>query len=265
MSTTGNKEVLQRAVDRHDIDSSIFQGRYVNFQQGKYTDEFIYGRYQMFEEIDRILNSLPEDARVLDLGCGTGHFSSYIKSRGYSVTGLDPSTKMLGYARENFPDITFVEGYSNALPFEDNYFDLIISIEVLRYLDADIVFKSYQEIMRTLKPGGKTFITHVNGLATEGYYFFYHAKRILNKLRGKEYHNAYFTSVSKEEATLKEIGFKNISCIGRMFATIRTGYKFGKTVGKKYAQLMEIINNKQRFDKGFYRNLAGHLIVIAEK
>lgn len=262
---SNDKEIIKRAVERHDIDSSIFQGRYVNFKQGKYTDEFIYGRYQMFEEIDNILSHLPKGARVLDLGCGTGHFSTYIKTLGYDVAGLDPSAKMLEYARQNFPEISFVEGYSNALPFEDNTFDLIISIEVLRYLDRKIVIESYEEIYRTLKPGGKTFITHVNTFATEGYYVFYHAKKLLHKIKGTEYHNAYFTSADKEQRLLKRIGFKNISCIGRMFASVRTAYKLGKTVGKAYAKLLEIVNSKQRFEKSGFKNFTGHLIVIAEK
>jgi ubiquinone/menaquinone biosynthesis C-methylase UbiE len=262
---SNDKETIKRAVERHDIDSSIFQGRYVNFQQGKYTDEFIYGRYQMFEEIDTILAQLPKGAKVLDLGCGTGHFSSYIKSLGYDVTGLDPSTKMLNYARENFPDIIFVEGYSNDLPFEENTFDLIISIEVLRYLDTQIVIESYKDMHRTLKPGGKIFITHVNTLATEGYFIFYHLKKIAHTFKGKEYHSSYFTSAQKEKRVLKEIGFKNIHCIGRMFATVRTGYKFGKTIGKAYAKILETFNPKQRFIKTMFKNLAGHLIVIAEK
>jgi len=262
---SNDKKVIKRAVERHDIDSSIFQGRYVNFTQGKYTDEFIYGRYQMFEEIDTILSKLPKGAKVLDLGCGTGHFSSYIKTLGYDVTGLDPSTKMLDYSRQNFPDITFVEGYSNTLPFEANTFDLIISIEVLRYLDTKIVKESYEDIYRTLKPGGKIFITHVNTLATEGYFLFYHLKKVLHALKGTEYHNAYFTSANKEERILKQIGFKHISCIGRMFASVRTGYKFGKTIGKTYAKLLEIFNSKQRFEKSIFKNFSGHLIVIAEK
>ncbi len=260
-----NKKVIEKAVERHDIDSSIFQGRYVNYQQGKYTDEFIYGRYQMFEEIDQILSKLPKGARVLDLGCGTGHFSTYIKTLGYDVTGLDPSTKMLNYARQNFPDITFVEGYSNALPFEAATFDLVISIEVLRYLDTKIVFESYEEMYRVLKPGGKIFITHVNTLATEGYYIFYHLKKVFHTFKGKEYHSAYFTSPKKEASVLKPMGFKNISCVGRMFATVRTGYKFGKTIGKSYAKILEVVNKKQRFENSAYANFTGHLIVIAEK
>jgi ubiquinone/menaquinone biosynthesis C-methylase UbiE len=260
-----DKKIIKKAVDRHDIDSSIFQGRYVNFALGKYTDEFIYGRYQMFDEIDRILCTLPKGANVLDLGCGTGHFSEYIKTLGYEVTGLDPSTKMLDYARNNFPDITFIEGYSNALPFADASFDLVISIEVLRYLDTKIVLESYNDIYRVLKPNGKMFITHVNTLATEGYYIFYHAKKLFHKLKGSEYHSAYFTSASKEFKTLKPIGFKNIVCIGRMFATVRMGYKFGKSIGRTYAQILEKFNPKQRFEKSKFKNFSGHLIVIAEK
>ena len=260
-----DKEIIKRAVKRHDIDSSIFQGRYVNYKQGKYTDEFIYGRYQMFEEIDSILSNLTKGSKVLDLGCGTGHFSTYINALGYNVTGLDPSTKMLDYARQNFPEITFVEGYSNDLPFENDTFDLIISIEVLRYLDTKIVIESYKDIYRTLKPGGKMFITHVNTLATEGYYIFYHLKKLIHTIKGTEYHSAYFTSASKEKRTLNHIGFINISCIGRMFATVRTAYKFGKTIGKTYAKFLEKINSNQRFEKSKFKNFTGHLIVIAEK
>jgi ubiquinone/menaquinone biosynthesis C-methylase UbiE len=225
-------QVLRRAVERHDIDSSIFQGRYVNFQQGKYTDEFIYGRYQLFEEIDRVLERLPSGSRVLDLGCGTGHFADYIRRSGHKVVGLDPSTKMLAFARANFPEIEFIEGYSNDLPFEADYFDCIVSIEVLRYLNDVEVRKTYSEIKRTLRPGGITVVTHVNTLSTEGYLVFYRLKRLLSQMAGRPIHNTYFTSASREERLLSELGFENIESIGRMSATVRVGYKLGKTVGR---------------------------------
>ena len=74
-----------KAIKRHDIDSGIFQGRYVNYQLGKYTDPFIYGRYMLFEEVMEDLAKLPAGARVLDLGCGTGHLSEMIKKKGFEV------------------------------------------------------------------------------------------------------------------------------------------------------------------------------------
>ena len=50
-----------------------------------------------------------------------------------------------------------------------------------------------------------------------------------------------------------------------MFATVRTGYKFGKSIGKAYAKVLEKFNPKQRFVKSAFKNFSGHLIVIAEK
>ena len=51
-SDINNRKLLEDrdlAKKRHDLDSGIFQGRYINFKLGRYTDEFIYGRYQIFE------------------------------------------------------------------------------------------------------------------------------------------------------------------------------------------------------------------------
>jgi ubiquinone/menaquinone biosynthesis C-methylase UbiE len=258
-------EVRKKAIERHDVDSSIFQGSYEDFKLGKYTNEFIYGRYQIFDEIDKVLTALPKGSRILDLGCGTGHFSNYMRQRGYEVVGLDPSTKMLDFARKNFPDITFVEGISSALPFEENTFDLIISIEVLRYLHPKDVEDSYTEVYRTLKKDGIFFVTHVNRFATDGYFFFYHMQYYLNKLKGKQYHNCYFTTPGKEESLMKRAGFRDINTIGRMFGSIRIGYKLGKSIGRAWAKVVNKINSKEHFTSNPGKAVAGHLIITAKK
>jgi hypothetical protein len=50
-----------------------------------------------------------------------------------------------------------------------------------------------------------------------------------------------------------------------MFGSIRIGYKFGKSVGKAWAKLLEKISAKQRFSSGPLLNFAGHLFMIAQK
>lgn len=249
---------------RHDLDSGIFQGRYVNFKLGKYTDEFIYGRYQIFEEVKKDLDQLPQGAKVLDLGCGTGHLCEFIREKGFEVVGLDPSEGMLSHARENFPDIEFVEGVSVALPFDEGTFDYVVSIEVLRYLNPKDVEETYKEVYRVLKPGGFFHITHVNKWATDYYLLFYNLVKLMTNLRGKKYHNCYFTSGSRENKLVKAAGFKKAESIGRMFASVRIGFKFGKLIGRTYAKFLEIVNSKQYF-KGFYSSFAGHLITRGYK
>src|SRR5438309_7081427 len=102
MSTDKVVELREQAVERHNLDSGIFQGRYDDFSRGRFTDEFIYGRYQIFEEVEEKLVQLAPAGKVLDLGCGTGHFSNYIFNKGFEVHAIDPSVKMLEYASTNF-------------------------------------------------------------------------------------------------------------------------------------------------------------------
>jgi ubiquinone/menaquinone biosynthesis C-methylase UbiE len=265
MSTDKVLTSRQQAIERHNIDSGIFQGRYMDFSRGRFTDEFIYGRYQVFEEVEKELKILQPGSRVLDLGCGTGHFSKYIFSKGFEVHAIDPSLKMLDFAKQNFPEINFLEGIASSIPFPDNFFDLIISIEVLRYLDTEDVKRAYAEMHRVLKPGGRILITHVNTFASDGYYFFYHIKQTILKLFRKPLHACYFTTPDREVQLAKEAGFSSAVSTGRMFGSIRIAYKFGKLAGRSYARFLEVFSRNQNFDSGLSRSLAGHLILTASK
>tara|TARA_Y100000994_G_scaffold228268_1_gene212414 strand:- start:120 stop:926 length:807 start_codon:yes stop_codon:yes gene_type:complete len=263
LSESDKSKVLEDrklAKNRHDLDSGIFQGRYVNYKLGRFTDEFIYGRYQIFEEVKNDLKRLKPNAKVLDLGCGTGHLSKYIKDKGFEVIGLDPSLKMLQFAKNNFSDISFVEGISANLPFEDNLFDYVVSIEVLRYLNAKDVEKTYKEILRILKDSGFFNVTHVNKYAFDMYFIFYNMKKFLIEFNGQKYHNCYFTTSNKETKLIGNVGFKEVKSVGRMDATIRIAYKFGSFFGRLYSLLKEIFNKKQIY-KGPLKENSGHLII----
>jgi ubiquinone/menaquinone biosynthesis C-methylase UbiE len=172
---------------------------------------------------------------------------------------------MLAYARQNFPDIEFIDGVSNDLPFEDNSFDLILSIEVMRYLHQTDIIKTYKEVHRILKKDGYFFVTHVNKLATDFYYLFYQLKGFIKKAKQSSYQNCYFTSSAKELKNLSNAGFSKAWGVGRMFGSIRIGYKFGKSVGTAWAKLLEKFSPKQKFSSGPLRSLAGHLFMMAQK
>ena len=47
--------------------------------------------------------------KILDLGCGMGHYSKYIKDKGFEVVGIDFSNEMLKIAKENESTIRFIE------------------------------------------------------------------------------------------------------------------------------------------------------------
>jgi SAM-dependent methyltransferase len=54
--------------------------------------------------LDRFCAVLPKDARILDLGCGSGEpMARHLIDRGYDVTGLDSSSQMIEMFHRNFP------------------------------------------------------------------------------------------------------------------------------------------------------------------
>ncbi len=74
--------------------------------------------------------------KVLEIGCGTGHFARYFKELGADVTGIDTSPEMLKVARDDSKgiEINFAAGDAYKLPFPDNSFDLVAMITVLEFI-----------------------------------------------------------------------------------------------------------------------------------
>jgi ubiquinone/menaquinone biosynthesis C-methylase UbiE len=262
MKTT---EIRDLAIERHNIDAEFFQNTYSDIITANKAYPFKYGRNLVLQDLEEILNSLPRNAKVLDIGSGTGHLTNWIAGKNLDVVGMEPSVNMIGFARQNFPQIKFVEGISSALPFEESQFDLIIAFEVFRYLDKSENKKSFAEVYKVLKPGGTFFFTQVNKYATDFYYPFYYLKKVAFKILKKTYHYCFFTTPAMQERLLKEENFSHVKAYGRMAASIRLAYKFGKGMGDFYVRLMEKAFGKQKFNRQPYKALAGHLVIIAKK
>ena len=103
--------------------------------------------------------------KILDLGCGRGYdimkAAKIVGENGMAV-GFDITAAMLDVAREaaeksNLTNVRFVQGDLEVLPFDDNYFDVIISNCAINH--ADDKEKVYNEIYRILKVGGNFVIS----------------------------------------------------------------------------------------------------------
>ena len=101
--------------------------------------------------------------RVLEIGVGTGlslpHYPQVDE-----LVGVDPSEPMLRRARrraaELARDVRLVEAPAEALPFEDERFDTVVSLAVLCTVDDPA--RVLREIRRVLRPGGRfVFLEHV--------------------------------------------------------------------------------------------------------
>ncbi len=102
--------------------------------------------------------------RVLDLGCGEGYGADLLADRAAEVAGLDLAPEAVYHARLKYhrPNLHFDYGDVYALPYEDDRFDAVVSLQVLEHLHEPDRYM--QEIVRVLRPGGRAFLTTPNRL-----------------------------------------------------------------------------------------------------
>lgn len=74
---------------------------------------------------------MPENAKILDVGCGSGTLAKFWKEQRYDVTGLDISDRSLEITCSK--SIYCVKGDVKKLPFDDNTFDLVYSDGLLEH------------------------------------------------------------------------------------------------------------------------------------
>lgn len=102
--------------------------------------------------------------RVLDLGCGTGRHLIFLSKKGFEVYGMDASPKALEMAskwliEENEKAELHLDRIEHNFPYEDKFFDAIISIQVIHHNLIKDIISTVKEIERILKKGSIIFIT----------------------------------------------------------------------------------------------------------
>jgi ubiquinone/menaquinone biosynthesis C-methylase UbiE len=104
--------------------------------------------------LDRLMQTVPPGARVLDLACGTGALSVVLDQALITrqVLGVDLTMSELEIARRRAPHGQFVRGRVQQLPFADVSLDCVLChMALMLFDDVDIVLR---EVTRVLRPGG---------------------------------------------------------------------------------------------------------------
>ena len=136
----------------------------------KYDSWYTRPRGIMYDRIEKkaVRRLLPKEGKglkLLDIGCGTGHWSRFFCDCGFEVTGVDASQSMLDMARsKNILGASFQLGDARALPFGESEFDVATLITTLEFVQSPE--KVITEAVRCLrKPGGILIIAALNDLA----------------------------------------------------------------------------------------------------
>lgn len=115
--------------------------------------------------IEFIQKNYGTDAEICDIGCGAGPVTYELLRIGYTPFALDFSEDMLKNAKKRINTLNnvgcpLINGNSESLPFPDNYFDCVVCLGVISYVEhyENII----KEIERILKPGGTSIVTYRN-------------------------------------------------------------------------------------------------------
>jgi ubiquinone/menaquinone biosynthesis C-methylase UbiE len=250
-----------RAVEIHTDQAGLFDDRYRAMVTDPYRSTFTYGRKQIEALIEHEIVGMGPGTRALDVGCGTGFNVRRLSQRQYSVVGIEPSEGMREKAREHNPGIDIRDGDIEELPFADGCFDLVIAIEVVRYLRDPA--RALAEVARVLAPGGKAIITAAPLLSLSGYALFNVLSSRVNLPWFTKMKQSFMTAASARRAMLVA-GFHDVHVHGRFLGGWHAIGKVSPGALSMVLRAFEPLETRLA-DRWPFRDLSNHLILIGTK
>ncbi len=124
-------------------------------------------KYPEDDVVRWLFSNFPKEKkyRILDDGCGAGRHIMLLADNDYEPYGVDYSANGVKYTKELLKQKGFQHYVDNiiqcsceSLPYDNDFFDGVISFGVLYYLSEEGIKKAVEEIYRVLKRSGKTIV-----------------------------------------------------------------------------------------------------------
>lgn len=118
-------------------------------------ETYVKGRPEYPSQITEWLTNtlaLGDGSQVLDLGAGTGKFTTYLKRAGAEVTAVEPVDAMRAQLAARHPDIRILSSSATAIPLPDGSVDAVVCAQSFHWFANE---RALAEIRRVLKRGGR--------------------------------------------------------------------------------------------------------------
>jgi ubiquinone/menaquinone biosynthesis C-methylase UbiE len=251
---SGRKETLgersyeksYRGFESHSLRHIMTKQEYYRQKYSEIEPTWMEGT-KIYKEL--IFRLVDKDTYILDVGCGHSELLSDIYSKTDHTYGIDPDPNALN-RNTNIKNIE--RAYVEKMPFENNFFDVIVLAWVLEHLSDPA--KAFSEIHRVLKPGGSViFITPntynynvwIIRLIPEKFHDFF-TKKLYQRQENDTFSKKYrINSIKRIDEILSKIGFKKEYLI----TNGDPSYISFNNLTFKIAILLEKILNKKPFKK----------------
>jgi ubiquinone/menaquinone biosynthesis C-methylase UbiE len=250
----------RRAIETHSEQADEFASAYRDLAQDPHGSCFTYSRRRLADRLDRLLSTVSTGRRLLDVGCGTGHHLSALQQRGFDVCGIDGSADMLAQARALNPTVELKLADVDALPVPDASFDVVICIEVLRYLPDPT--RCIREIARVLRPGGMALVTAQPLLNLNGYFAVnrFPLKRFFGLVPLKQ----FFTTSGRLRRQFRRAGFDTVKIHGVYIGPINWIEHLAQPILRRTLKAWEPLDARLA-DRPVLRELANMFLVHATR
>lgn len=146
------------------------------------------GELKIYKNYDLILKSvynLVHDSKlkkpiILEIGVGTGNLASKFLNDNCDIIGIDQSREMLSVTKQKYPKLKVRLGEFLKIPYDNKYFDVIVSTYVFHHLNEMEKVIAIEEMLRVLKDNGMIVIGDLMFRSKDD------EKNILNELSKKQ-------------------------------------------------------------------------------
>ena len=148
-----------------------------------------------------------DEIKILDVGCGEGHLTNKLEIKeGDRISACDLSEMAIKRGEQLYPDIDFKKADALDLPYQWNYFDVVICNNLIEHVDSPS--RLLKEMNRVLKSGGYVIISTPSRYRVENILRLICGKKI--KLASKYHVSEYSVGQVKEMASGQGFNVKKV-------------------------------------------------------